>query len=158
MTQKWIKVNDLSSGKNSLNKNLRFKTSKLQSDFCDYSDAYIVVKGRITVEGDNDTKTNNKKLIFKNNVPFRSCISKINNTFIDNAEELDIVMLMYNLLEYSDNYSVTLGSLWNYCRDKVNDDVNENNADNNKINNNKTIISKSFKYKTEVMEITPDDN
>ena len=158
MTQKWIKVNDLSSGKNSLNKNLRFKTSKLQSDFCDYSDAYIVVKGRITVEGDNDTKTNNKKLIFKNNVPFRSCISKINNTFIDNAEELDIVMLMYNLLEYSDNYSVTLGSLWNYCRDKVNDDVNENNADNNKINNNKTIISKSFKYKTEVMERTPDDN
>ena len=158
MTQKWIKVNDLSSGKNSLNKNLRFKTSKLQSDFCDYSDAYIVVKGRITVEGDNDTKTNNKKLIFKNNVPFRSCISKINNTFIDNAEELDIVMLMYNLLEYSDNYSVTLESLWNYCRDKVNDDVNENNADNNKINNNKTIISKSFKYKTEVMERTPDDN
>ena len=158
MTQKWIKVNDLSSGKNSLNKNLRFKTSKLQSDFCDYSDAYIVVKGRITVEGDNDTKTNNKKLIFKNNVPFRSCISKINNTFIDNAEELDIVMLMYNILEYSDNYSVTLGSLWNYCRDKVNDDVNENNADNNKINNNKTIISKSFKYKTEVMERTPDDN
>ena len=158
MTQKWIKVNDLSSGKHSLNKNLRFKTSKLQSDFCDYSDAYIVVKGRITVEGDNDTKTNNKKLIFKNNVPFRSCISKINNTFIDNAEELDIVMLMYNLLEYSDNYSVTLGSLWNYCRDKVNDDVNENNADNNKINNNKTIISKSFKYKTEVMERTPDDN
>ena len=130
----------------------------LRSDFCDYSDAYIVVKGRITVEGDNDTKTNNKKLIFKNNAPFRSCISKINNTFIDNAEELDIVMLMYNLLEYSDNYSVTLVSLWNYCRDKVNDDVNENNADNNKINNNKTIISKSFKYKTEVMERTPDDN
>ena len=53
---------------------------------------------------------------------------------------------------------MTLGSLWNYCKDEVNDDVNENNADNNKINNNKTIISKSFKYKTEVMGRTPDDN
>ena len=83
----------------------------LRSDFCDYSDAYIVVKGRITVEGDNDTKTRNIKLISKNNASFRSCISKINNTFVDNAEDLDI-MLMYNLLEYSNNYSMTSRSLW----------------------------------------------
>ena len=61
-------------------------------DLFAYSDAYIVVKGTITVERDNDDKTRNKKLILKNNAPFRSCISKINNTFIENAEDLDIVM------------------------------------------------------------------
>ena len=86
----------------------------LRSDLCDYSDAYIVVKGTITVEGDNDAKTRNKKLILKNNAPFRLSISNINNTFIENAEDLDIVRQMYNLLEYSDNYSMTSGSLWNY--------------------------------------------
>ena len=57
----------------------------LRSDLCDYSDAYIVVKKRIAVKGGNDTKTRNKKLIFKDNAPFRTCISKINSTFIDNA-------------------------------------------------------------------------
>ena len=67
-----------------------------------------VVKGRITVEGDNDDKTRNKELVFKNNVPFISYISKINNTFKDNAEDLDIVMRMCNLLEYSDNCSMAL--------------------------------------------------
>ena len=82
---------------------MRLKTSMLRSDLCDYSDACIVVKGTITVVGDNDAKTRNKKLILKNNAPFRSCISKINNKFIDNTEVLDIVMLMYNLLQYSDN-------------------------------------------------------
>ena len=64
-----------------------------------YSDAYIVLKGKMTVEGDNNAKKRKKELIFKNNDPFRSCISKINNTFIDNAEDLDIVMPMYNVLE-----------------------------------------------------------
>ena len=79
----------------------------LRSDLCEYINAYIVVKGTTNVEGDDDYKKRNKKLTFKNNAPFRSCISKINNTFIDNAEDLDIVMPMYNLLEYSDNYSIT---------------------------------------------------
>ena len=66
------------------------------------------------------TKKEIKKLTFKNNAPFRSCIAKINNTFIDNAEDLDVVMPMYNLLEYSGNCSVTLGSLRNYYRDQIN--------------------------------------
>ena len=74
----------------------------LRSDLCDYSDAYIVVKEPITVEGGDDDKKRDKNL-FKNNAQFRSCISKINNTFIDNAEDLDIVLPMYNLLEYSNN-------------------------------------------------------
>ena len=75
----------------------------LGSDLCDYSDAYIVVKGKIIVTNpDNDAYE--KKLAFKNNAPFTSCISKINNTLIDNAEDLDIVMSMYNLIEYSIDY------------------------------------------------------
>ena len=73
---KWIKVNDLLSNKYSVNKNTRFKTSILRSDLRKYSDVYIVVKGRITVEGDHDAKTRNKLLLFKNNAPFISCISK----------------------------------------------------------------------------------
>ena len=112
MTKKWIKVKSLPIGQYTLNKNLRF--------FYDYSDPYIVVKGTIIVEGDKYDKTRNKKLIFKNSAPFRSCISTINNTFIDNAENLDIVMPMCNLLEYSDNYSITSGSLWNFYRDEIN--------------------------------------
>ena len=94
----------------------------LRSDLCDYSDAYILVKGKITVTKgrNNDDNSNgyNKKLAFKNNAPFISCISKINGQFIENAEDLDIVMPMYNLLEYSKNYRKTAGSLFNYYRDE----------------------------------------
>ena len=82
-------------------------------------------------------------LVFKNNAPFKSCISKVNNTFIDNSENLYIVIPMYNFLEYSDNYLMTSGSLWNYYRDEINDDANENDH-NNRINNNKTTKKKSF--------------
>ena len=144
MTKKWIELNDLSSGQYSLNINMTFKTSMLRSNICDYRDAYIIKKGRITFEGNNAAKVKDKTLILKNNATFRSCISKINNTFIDNSEDLDIVMPIYNLLQYSHNYSMASGSLWNYYRDEVNDDVNENNAANNRINNNKTITGKSF--------------
>ena len=68
----------------------------LRSDLCHYNDVYIVVKGRISIKGTNDANKKNKKLTFKNNVPFSSCISKINNTSVDNAEDLNIVMPMYN--------------------------------------------------------------
>ena len=130
----------------------------LRSDFCDYSDTYIAVKIRITVRDTNDASRLSKNVIFKNNAPLRSCISKINNTFIEIAQDLHIVMPMYNLLEYSDNYSMTSGSLWNYYGDEINDDANESNEDGNKINNKKTITSKSFEYKTKIIERTPDDN
>ena len=100
---------------------------------------FIFVKSTVTVEGDNYNKTGNKMLIFENQAPLRSCISQIYNKFVDNVEELDIFMSVYNLLEYSDNYSMTSGSLWNYYRDEVNDAANENDNANNKINNNKTI-------------------
>ena len=88
----------------------------LRSDLCDYCDTYIVVKGKITV-ADPNNDTYDKKLALKNNAPFTSCISKINNTLIDNAEYLDTVMSMYNIIEYSKNYLKTMGSLWNYYRD-----------------------------------------
>ena len=79
------------------------------------------------------------------------CISKINNTLIDNAEDLNIVMPMYNLLEYSDDYSMKSGSLWNYYRNEANNDANENNdAGNYRINNSNTTTSKSFEYKTKI--------
>ena len=74
----------------------------LRSDLCDYSHAYIVVKGRIIVRGTNAAKRINKKLTFKNDAPFRSCISKINNSLIDNEQDIDIVMSMSNSLKYSD--------------------------------------------------------
>ena len=83
----------------------------LRSDVCDYNDANIVVKETITLEGTNANNRTDKKLSFKNNPSFRSCISKINDTLIDNAEDLDFVMLMYNQLEYSDNFSKTSESL-----------------------------------------------
>ena len=151
VTKKRFEVFDLSCGQYSVNKNIRFKTSMLRSDLCDYSDAYIVVKGRITVTGTNNANRRIKTLTFKNNAPFRSCISKINNVFVDNAEDLDIVMPMYIMLENSDNYSMTSGSLWNCYGDEVNDSANENNDTNSfKINNNKTTESKPFMYKAKI--------
>ena len=97
---------------------------------CDYNEAYIVAEGDITVEGANDRDKHNRNLVLKNNGPFISCISKINNTLIDNAEDLDIVMPAYGLLEYSNHYSRTSGSLWNYYRDEPNNPPADNyNAD-----------------------------
>ena len=113
------------------------------------------MKGIISVTGTNGANRRNKKLIFKNNVPFRSLITKINNTFVDNAEDLDLVMPMYNLLDYSDNYSMTSGSLWSCYRDEINDDENQNDDNGNKINKSKTTRSKSVKYKTEIIGSSP---
>ena len=89
VTKKWTEVNDLSGGQYFANKNIRFKTPMLRSDSCDYSDAYVVVKGRISVTATNAANRRNKKVTLKNNVPLRSCISKINNAFIGGAEDLD---------------------------------------------------------------------
>ena len=127
----------------------------LRSDLHDYNDAYIVLRRRISA-----TATDSKKVIFKNNAPFRSCISKINNRFVDNAEDLNIIMPMYNLLEYRGSYSITCWSLQNYYRDGVNNAANEN--ENNRaidfrINNYKTTTSKSFEYKTKLIGSTPDN-
>ena len=85
----------------------------LQLDLCDYSDAYIAIDRSTTVTDPNDANYK-KELAFQNIAPFISCISKINNTLIDSAEDLDTVMPLYNSIEYSKNYSKTKGILWNY--------------------------------------------
>ena len=118
----------------------------LRSGLCDFSDAYIVVKGTITltkVAGRSFTDIRNRFLIFKNNAPFINCISKINKVLIDNVEDLDAVMPMYNLLEYSKNSNrKTTGSFWNYYRDEP------NNPPANNYNADAIANSRSFKYKS----------
>ena len=101
VTKKWKERYDQSEKNKSVNKEIRIKTSMLRSDLCDFSDAYIVLKGDITLESDNIANKHNKNLVFKNNAPFKSCIIKINGIKIDNTEDLDVVMPTYNLLEYS---------------------------------------------------------
>ena len=125
---------------------------------CDFNDAYIVAKGKISVRGTNDANKINKNLTFKNSGSFRWCMSKINNTFINNEEDLDIVMPMYNLLEYGNNYSMTLTSLWNCYRDKVSDSANEIDDNDNKINKNKTTTNKFFESKTKIIGSTSNSN
>ena len=136
----------------------------LRSDLCNFSDAYIVVEGTITVTKKmftandfdlpnntvanatatntaNDNAFGEKKLVFKINAPFINCISKINGVKIDNAEDLDVVMPMYNLLEYSKNYRKTTGSLWNYYKDEPNSSTDDDNRN-----------SESFDYKPNFMK------
>ena len=92
----------------------------LRSSLCDYSDSYILVSGTITVAAlTAGGRSNNIQVVFKNCAPFTNCISKVKNTQIDNAKDIDVVMLMYNLIEYSDNYSKISGSLWQYYRDEL---------------------------------------
>ena len=104
------------------NNQIEFKTSVLKSSLCDYSDVYILVKESITVTGagaDANTRQNdekNKGVTFKNCAPFTDCISETNNTQRDNAKDLDAVIPMYNLIEFSDNYLKTSGPLWQYYR------------------------------------------
>ena len=122
----------------------------LRSNLCDYSDAYILVNGTITVtaaEGANNIREKrNKPLILKSNGPFVSCITRINGELIEDADDLDIVMPMYNLLEYSKNYRKTIGSLHNYYRDELSNDNDDNN-----FRNNKAVNSNSFKYKNKII-------
>ena len=96
---------------------MKFKTSMLRSYSCNCSDAYIVETGNITAVNENDNDNYNTNLAFKKS-PFTACISKIYGILIDNAEDLDVVMPMYNLLEYSKNYEKATGSLWNYYREE----------------------------------------
>ena len=132
-TKNWVEINDESRGAYNANSQIKFKTAILKSSLCDYSDVYILVKGTIATAGEGadaaarHTDERDKGVAFKNSTPFTNCISEINNTQVDNAKDINIVMPMYNLIEYSDNYAKTLGSLWQYFRDKPddNDDMDE---------------------------------
>ena len=146
-TRNWVEINDESRG-NYANSDIRFKTTMLRSNLCHYADSYILVKGTktITGEGDNAGETQaderDEGVTFKNCTPFTKCISRINNTEIDNAHDIDIVMPMYNLIEYSDNYTKTSGRLWQYYKDILNDNL---------------ARSESFKYKVKITRKTPNN-
>ena len=108
VTREYVRVNSLSNTYDE-NKSIRFKTPMLRSDLCDYADAYILVSGTITVAGNHPRDRKNKPVILKNNAPLVLCITTINGELIEDADDLDIVMPMYNLLEYSKNYKKTIG-------------------------------------------------
>ena len=132
-TKKWYIIDSESNGNYSQNDGRKFLTRSIESSLCDYSDAYILVTGNITATPNNATT----QVALKNCAPFEKCKTEINETFIDEATHINIAMPMYNLIEYSDNYSDTLGSLWQFKRDEItnNADVTNDNAP-------------SFKYKT----------
>ena len=155
-TKNLVEINDESRGAYNVNSQIKFKTTMLKSSLCDYSDAYILVKGTIIV---NNTAAQgaavnnaNKKVIFKNCAPFTNCISEINNTQIDNAKDIDIVMPMYNLIEYSDNYAKTTGSLWQYCKD-----IPARSNNNQIVNFTANNLTDSFNFKVKFTGQTDDD-
>ena len=155
-TRNWVEINDESRGAYNVNSQIKFKTTMLKSSLCDYRDAYILVKG--TISANNTAAAGvaanniNKEVIFKNCAPFTNCISEINNTQIDNAKDLDIVMPMYNLIEYSDNYAKTTGSLWQYCKD-----IPALNADVEITRLTGGNTTDSFKFKAKITGETGDD-
>ena len=108
-TKKWYSIDSESKGNYLPNNEIKFLTSSLESNLCDYSDAFIFVTGNINVTGDENTK-----VAFKNCAPFKKCRAEINETFVDDAEHINIAMPMHNLIEYSDNYSDTSGTLWQF--------------------------------------------
>ena len=132
-TKKWNSIDCETKGIYSHDNEIKFVTSSLKSNLCDYSDAYILVTGNITATPNNAAT----QVVFKNCAPFEKCRTEINETFVDEADFINITMPMYNLIEYSDNFSDTSGSLWNFKRDEIINNANVTN-DNN---------APSFKYK-----------
>ena len=109
VARKWNTVNDQSTANYDVGNEIIYNTEVLKDNICDYNDAYILVRGDITVAAAPAAQVS-----FKNCAPFTKCITKIDETTVDDAEDLDSVMLMYNLIEYSLNCSETTGSLWFY--------------------------------------------
>ena len=144
-TRKWYVINDQNNTDygegNEDSTTVKFETKVIKSNLCDYSDAYILVTGNITATGGDA----NTRVAFKNCAPFTKCITHINDEHVDNADNLDIIMPMYNLIEYSDNYSDTSGSLWQFKRD-------EQNMNNRNPANANTEDSISFKYESNLIK------
>ena len=141
-TKNWCIIEYESKGIYSHHNPITFLTKPIESSLCDYSDVHILVTGNINVTGGD----NNTKVAFKNCAPFRDCRTEIKDTFVDYADFIDITMLMYNLIEYSRNYSDTSGSLWQFKRDEIIENINL-------MNNN----SSSFKYKSNLIGNTDED-
>ena len=126
-------------GKYSHENEIKFLTKSIESNLCDYSHAYILTAGNITVTGGDA----NTKVAFKNCAPFKDCRTETIDTFVDYADFINIAMPMDNLIEYSDNYSDTSGSLWQFKIDEIEGDVDLTLEDDHIPNN-----SSSFKYKS----------
>ena len=141
-TEKWYVIDSESKSNYSHQNPIWFSTNSSESSLCDYSDAYILVTGDITVTGGDD----NTKVVFKNCTPFKKCRTEMNETFVDEADIINFTMPMYNLIEYSDNYSDTTGSLWQFRRDEIEEDADLT------INN-----ASSFKYKANLIGDTDAD-
>ena len=148
-SKNWVEVNDESRGTYSVNIQINFKTSMLRSSLYDYSDAYILFKGNIsfnnTANAGAAANNTNKRVIFKNCAPLTDCISKTNNTQVDNSNDIDIVILMYNFIEYSNNYSKTSESLWQYCKE-----IPAVNTNGDTIDFNGANATDSFNFKTKI--------
>ena len=113
LLQKWYVIDSQTTeGKYKQGDTIKFETKTIKSSLCDYSDAFILVTGNITVAANNDTD-----VAFKNCAPFSTCTTKIHDVFVDETNHIYIAMPMYNLIEYSD--SDTSGSLWQVKRDEV---------------------------------------
>ena len=135
-TKKWYAIDcQTAKGKYYQKKSIKFETESIKSSLCDYSNAFILVN----TGGNNEN--NNTHVAFKNCAPFSTCKTEINDVFIDEANRIYIAMPMYNLIEYSDNYSDKSGSLWQFKRDEPPDDNADLAVDNGSFN------SQSFKYK-----------
>ena len=147
-TKNWVEINDESKGTYNSNSQIKVTTTMLKSSLCDCSDPYIHVKGKITIteagvhQAARQADERDKGVAFKNCAPFTICISEIINTQIDNCKDTDIVMLMYNLIEYSDNYAKTSRSLWQHYKDEPNYNL---------------ANSESFKSKIKITGKTPDN-
>ena len=155
-TKKLVEINVESRGTYNTNAQIKFKATMLKYSLCDYADTYILVKETITVDetsavGDDSNNTN-KKVIFKNCAPVTDCISEINNAQVDNAKYIDTVMPMYNLVEYSDNYSKTSVSLWQYCKD-----ISAINNNGDVVGFNGANATDSFNFKAKITRDTNDD-
>ena len=126
VTKKWYIIDSESNGNYSQNDEIKFLTRSIESSLCDYSDAYILVTGNATVTPNNAAT----QAVFKNCAPFEKCRTEINETFIDETDFINIAMPMYNLIEYSVNYSSTSGSLWHFGRDEIINNADVTNDDN----------------------------
>ena len=140
--KKWHVIDSESKGNYWHENPIKFLTNSLESSICNYSDAYILVTGNIAVVGAD----NNTNIVFNNCSPFRKCRTEINETFIDEAEHINIAMPMYNLIEYSNNCSDTSGSLWQFKKDEI-----EGNVDLSVDTNNIPKNSSSYKYKSSLI-------
>ena len=116
-TKKWYIIDSEAKGNYLPHNEIKFLTSSVESSLCDYSDAYILVRETINVTGGNA----NTKVAFKNCTPFKKCRTEVNESFVDDAQHTNIAISMHNLIEYSDNYSDTSVSLWEFKRDQIGD-------------------------------------